>query len=906
MKRIYTLLFFFVLVSWSNPGQAQQNSELLSKADELYYQEAYRPAARLYKKIYKKSKNEEASQEVLMKLAGCYVEIYNYGAAYKWYKKIYKDRQRLKQVADSLYCDERKFEVAMQMYATLRSRSKEKQGYDLQVARSYFAIRKDLKAIEWYSKVISEEELESYLANDSILNKVALDDRHIECWEYSGVAAPDLPEAYSYQRIVKPSDYLHLAQAMLNIRGKYHESKKWFQHYSKLQKLIEMQNENLLISQTTYYIDSLPINSSVSDFSPAFYKDSLVFVSERDIDGSKVSSINGEERSPLDLYIVKLDSAGQGQGIRKLINKDRNVTYNEGPVAFLDHGRKMIFTGNTFDERKLFKQNNPRLSNININRIQLFSANQSGDNTWEVNPIHFLSNDSVYNNLRYSKGHPALTANGKRLFFAADYPGGFGGSDLYYSDYDGQAKRWTEPVNLGEKVNTEGNEVFPYIHTDRLGNQSLFFASNRPGGFGGLDIYQSLIVGNEYTNPVNLGDTSLSGENNSINSSKDDFGLILDKDGVKGYFSSDRSGDDDIYQFKIVKIQVTVCDSENGGAPLPGAEVAFHKGDQAELLGSKTAEDGVVWFHKFALGGDYSFMASAPGYRPKWSSMETFSLDQVPADGIYRVKICLEPRAVADMIVLANVKSEQQCLISFNKDVYELTETPLKSNTLYELVQKGALNYFINTEQPDKMFLANLDEVIDISGMENPAKRTQLVNLLDEANIGQGEVTVIRNIRYNFAAPDPQKFPNLPAFVQKLVKPEDELTKVAKVMEIYPHLDLKMSSHTDRCPLDGNYDNLALSGRRNQAAVDYIVKLFTQIGSSEEELELLKIRMKKCQYTYEYPVDTETTYDGCKNDFNRRTEFKFLYKHRDNYGLDCDCDPSVIQYIRSDDSQSKR
>lgn len=144
-----------------------------------------------------------------------------------------------------------------------------------------------------------------------------------------------------------------------------------------------------------------------------------------------------------------------------------------------------------------------------------------------------------FNTGEFDDCHPTISIDGDKLYFSSNRPGSFGGMDIFVSYKVGDS--WSEPVNLGPIVNTKGNEVFPFIHADN----SLYFASTgHEGGLGGLDIYYVTPDGQRWTKPINLG--------NPFNTPGDDFGLIVDLNKINGYFSSNGTGGlggDDIFSF---------------------------------------------------------------------------------------------------------------------------------------------------------------------------------------------------------------------------------------------------------------------------------------------------------------------------------------------------------------------
>jgi outer membrane protein OmpA-like peptidoglycan-associated protein len=219
----------------------------------------------------------------------------------------------------------------------------------------------------------------------------------------------------------------------------------------------------------------------------------------------------------------------------------------------------------------------------------------------------------------------------------------------------------------------------------------------------------------------------------------------------------------------------------------------------------------------------------------------------------------------------------------------------IEPNNLYELFYSESNNYLLDTDSGPNISLKFFNgELIVLEGMESKENQEKLINIFQKSGIIIRDIITIRNIRYNFATNQFTKGKN------EVVNPEEEFTKLATVLDRHKHLLLKISSHTDKCPLDGNYDNLALSRRRNQAARDFISTQFPDYNIDVS-------RIKECAYTFNYPVDT--TYnspDFCKNDFNRRTEFKLLYRGREGYTMDMICDPNMLEYVGKPQLKSRR
>ena len=211
-----------------------------------------------------------------------------------------------------------------------------------------------------------------------------------------------------------------------------------------------------------------------------------------------------------------------------------NSKYHEGPVTFSDDFKTIWIT-----------RNNP---NFSVSRSKQEAVNNLRIFTFEWNGKRWAKEKEFqYNSDSYSVGHPAFNANGNTLYFASDMPGGMGETDLFRSfkivseiDSVNKIVTWSEPENLGPLFNTSGKEMFPYVHPKGI----VFFASDGLGGFGGLDIFAAFPVADSF-NVINLGPP--------INSTYDDFGLIIDSAFVTWIFFFDRPGgvgSDDIYTFR--------------------------------------------------------------------------------------------------------------------------------------------------------------------------------------------------------------------------------------------------------------------------------------------------------------------------------------------------------------------
>ena len=358
----------------------------------------------------------------------------------------------------------------------------------------------------------------------------------------------------SNEATINPEYKLYFAQELAT-NGKYDEALYWFKEYYKSAKddpraltgIKSLENLSSLYYDTTFYvIYPNRLSTRFSEFCPAFYKDQVLFLS----DSSNLKT------GYFSWFISSPGSDGDLSKARQFNNQIK-TQYNAGPLTFYDNDTKVIFSQNYSAEKLSKKQ-------INEIPLQLFSADvDPGDQWTNVKILSFVKKD-------YSYTQPSVSQDNKTLYFSSNMPGGFGGGDIYKSEMKNGA--WSDPVNMGPSINTPGDEMFPCIFHDTV----LFFSSNGHGGLGGFDIIKINL-----NNPDNKAE--LMGM--PINSSGDDFGIILSSDGLNGYFSSNRkggAGNDDLYRFKVIRITFTIKIVDEKTA-LPVSNAGIYSPDEKKI-----------------------------------------------------------------------------------------------------------------------------------------------------------------------------------------------------------------------------------------------------------------------------------------------------------------------------------
>ncbi|MEM1136970.1 MAG: OmpA family protein, partial [Bacteroidota bacterium] len=406
-------------------------------------------------------------------------------------------------------------------------------------------------------------------------------------------------EAVRYNNV--PLCKLYYAQVLLS-NNKYAESEEWFLKYAASAensydainaKRLAQYAQNLGkngIEYRPFTIQKVPFNSPELDFSPMYYRDDkIVFASNRKFEKKRLNRKDEwTHENFVDLYYTQKN----GENIYDepiLFSENVKSKFHEGPTAFTHSYDTMYFTRSDYDKkggRGFDKNRNTRL--------KIYQVVLEGETWGEVVSLPFNDNE-------FSSCHPALSTDGKTMIFASDRPGGYGHMDLYITHL--QNGEWSLPENLGTEINTSGNELFPFLHKDG----TLYFASDMKVGIGGLDIFKASFNGSKWFNTINLGAP--------INSSKDDFGFIINQTNIDGYFTSNRSGNgDDIYHFKLdntIQLEGIVINC-NTGEIITGSMVNLSTNET--IVDSKFSDEEGRFYFNVPFDQDFLVSASKEGY----------------------------------------------------------------------------------------------------------------------------------------------------------------------------------------------------------------------------------------------------------------------------------------------------
>lgn len=452
------------------------------------------------------------------------------------------------------------------------------------------------KAIDVYRELLEMEYNKDY-------NQRKLADSYLQLRDPERAVA--LYAEVVQQPEISPEYYYKYAQVLRGVR-EYEESRNWLQKYQQEGKNLNLVknhlNEdeiNIFPGLETFRVLPVQFNSGFSDFGAYENKGVIYFTSARakGAKNPKIYDWNGEPF--LDVYTSSKSDTVQS------LSGDVNSIRHEGPLVISEDGKTMYFTRNNYINNK-----NGKKDKDNVNHLKIYKASLVDGNWTNIHELPF-------NNNNYSVGHPALSKDGKMLYFASEAPGGFGGSDLYKVNIENDI--FGTPENLGPHINTAGNEVFPFASEDA----KLYFSSDGHKGFGMLDIF--VIDLESQKNLYNLGEP--------VNSNLDDFSFsVSSEETSEGFIASNRpggQGGDDIYKMKMLAplmLKGTVTDSING-KPIAKATIRLMDENSNQIAFLETDSLG---FYQKEIRRDFMYPIEAKHikYDQKSGTVNSFNMDE--------------------------------------------------------------------------------------------------------------------------------------------------------------------------------------------------------------------------------------------------------------------------------------
>lgn len=583
-------------------------------------------------------------------------------------------------------------------------------------------------------------------------------------------------------------DTVNYADA-LSAMGEYEKAQKWYEAY-----LVKKPNDNIILRKKedlkhidkffedsmAYHIKLAAFNSEKADFSPTYWNKQTFFVSNRKQKGFLQFTDGRNGDGFLDIYqwenekVVRFDAFNKG--------------LHEGSLSFFEEGNMVVVTTN--------QKESTGIKDVSITSKLKLVIYKQAEGKWQY------ESEFPYNNTEYSVGHPSFDQVNQVMYFASNMPGGKGGVDLYVTRYN--KGEWSEPKNL-ESLNTQGDELFPFIST----TGDLYFSSNGLGGLGGLDLYKAN-MSSPNSSASNLG--------YPINTPDDDFGLTLDETGTKGYISSNRKngiGNDDIYELTIFKIRVEakLVDKETK-APVAGKiRIIDQRTGKEEPL---VSEGEKVVFNALK-GRPYKIIAESEGYGNQEMAFETKTTESfVSVD----VPIIKNPMVEVEKKEIAGVSAE-------------ISKTPSDANkTGAETIQIFNLSKSVTYQiMPDEM----------------------LVEVKDDNSLKEGSPLEIKNIYFKFDS-------------DEIRAGEEELKKLSDLLAKHQTINVIITAYCD------SYGSLKYNDKLSKKRIRKILGYLSQQGIADARVQSSPVGNRQLFNACPHP-------DNCKveaHQQNRRVEFVLI------------------------------
>ncbi|MCH2225937.1 MAG: OmpA family protein [Crocinitomicaceae bacterium] len=540
-----------------------------------------------------------------------------------------------------------------------------------------------------------------------------------------------------------------------------------------------------------YTIKKSPVSSvEHADFGAYMNNGKMYFLSDRK--SWPVSWKDEYQQAFLDLFVVdlKTDSEVQFAGPRK------NDKLNEGPICFTKDGTRVYYT----------RDYSGRIKKGDSIPLAIYTARVKGDKWVDEKSLSI-------NNQNYSVGHPAVSNNGKYLYFSSNRPGGKGGSDIYRAEIKENGDVGKAELLPGD-VNTHGNELFPSIGS----NDELYFSSTGHEGLGGMDIFMALFKGDQYTRIKNVG--------YPINSPKDDFAYVLGASN-KGYFSTNRDGNDDIYSFhQIIPFRFT---------PVLSGVITLEDVDAREgiiielldennnLISSQTTKEKGNYSFDLKEEMQYNVRVTKNGYDPLNMKVSTkgngFGLtNDIVLKKDNGVVISLQLIALKTGLAVEGAKVRMTNNLTNEVFMSELSDpSGIVSEPMLKLKEGDSLDLSIKVAK-EGYLTKEVHFTHRLSTMDDIELQDFFGNALKMNRIGIGlrlgtDVANLIDIK-------PIIFDSTDVIIQP--RAGKELDKIVAFMNENPSIRIELRCHTDS--RGSATSNLSISSKRAEAAVKYLVQ----------------------------------------------------------------------------------
>ncbi|WP_188360911.1 OmpA family protein [Flavobacterium orientale] len=438
---------------------------------------------------------------------------------------------------------------------------------------------------------------------------------------------------FRYMHALKATEDYDKADALMSKHMKYTiDTKKFKEHLNN-------------IVPYNYEIKPVTRSTSTGDFGLSFYGEKVVFASLRN---QKNPTYAWNQKPYLDLFEGTVSKEGVLENVVPFSDKINTKTH-ESSAVFTYDGLVMYFSRTN---EKRVEVNGEMVAHVKLYRADFI------ENEWtNVTELPF-SSDS------FSTMHPALSADETKLYFSSDRPGSLGSFDIYEVTIN-EDGTYTEPVNLGNTINTIHREQFPFVGQDG----TLYFASDGHQGLGGLDIFMSKSYNEVFAKPINLGET--------INSGMDDFSFVVKEDVNIGYLASNRKGTDNLYAFvrteneRKFTVEGEVRD-KNSKALLPGTIVSLYD-ENDQLIGQLVVGENADYTFNSEPNKRYRIEAERDFYASKTDYIETLD------DGRVRFTIELEIESYDDAEEIIITKDDGLVYIQLENIYFDLNKWDIKT-----------------------------------------------------------------------------------------------------------------------------------------------------------------------------------------------------------------------------------